>query len=241
MKKSFAIIFEDEEILVVNKAAGLLTVPDRFDHVTPNLIGMLKKRYGNVLTVHRLDRDTSGLIVFAKSAAAHKNLSEQFANGEVEKYYRTIVHNIPQESEGVIENRIVESSTTRGKMIVHKKGKESKSKYKLLKAFNHYSLLEIRIYTGRTHQIRVHMNSIGHPVLGDGKYGPSGSFYLSSIKRRKFKLQKDTLERPLLTRQALHSYQLGFKHPTTSEPLTFTGQLPKDMKATIQQLEKWDS
>ncbi len=227
-------IYEDEHIIALNKPADVLTIPDRFDPTLPNLKDYLLSKHTEIFVVHRLDKETSGIILFAKSADAHKQLSEAFQGGEIEKYYWALTIK-PYQDSGIIEENIAESEK-KGKYKVAKKGKYSLSEYQVLESYNKYALVQIRIHTGRTHQIRVHMKHNHSPLLVDSKYGAMDAFYLSQIK--KYKRKKEVEERPLISRCSLHARQLILTHPVTGESLDLTAELPKDMRATINQLKK---
>ena len=161
-------------------------------------------------TVHRLDKDTSGIIVFAKNEATHKHLSKQFEERQTEKIYAGLVIGSLINQKGTINKPIAENTVKRGVMIIHQRGKESMTDYEVLEDFGIYSWLQFRIHTGRTHQIRVHMKDIGHPIVCDELYGDGKPILLSSFKS-KFKLSKnEEEERPILNRLALHAYKLAF-------------------------------
>lgn len=230
------IIFENEKFVAVNKQAGLLTIPDRHDDTLNSLYKILQQQYQKIFIVHRLDKDTSGIILFAKDEATHKFLSQLFEQRNVEKYYQGIVQGTLQNKKGTIEEPIMEHPSGKG-MMVHAKGKLSVTEYEVLEEYGIYSLVQFRIHTGRTHQIRVHMKHLGHPVACDELYGDPKPILLSSFKK-KFKLSKhDDDERPLLSRLALHSYELKFKDQDNKE-FDLKAELPKDMRALLQQLKK---
>jgi RluA family pseudouridine synthase len=229
------IIYEDEHIIAINKPAHLLSIPDRYNSTKENLKNTLKERFGEIYVVHRLDKETSGIIVFAKTEESHKYLNEQFQEGTAKKIYLAICLH-PQESEGTIDNYIAESPHARGTYIVAKKGKRALTEYKVIESFQKYALIELKIATGRTHQIRVHMKHIGAPMLTDSKYGLAPQFMLSEIKR--FRKKRDVEERPLMSRTSLHSASLEINHPATGKLMRFLAPLPKDMTATISQLRK---
>lgn len=236
-KNNLDIIFENEQFIAINKPSGLLSIPDRFDTALPSLQQLLSARHDKIFTVHRLDRDTSGLILFAKDEATHKYLSQLFEAHTVEKYYRAIVHGRPATTSGTIEAPIAEHPVHKGSMVVHRKGKEAKTDYEVLEGYSSYSLMQFRIHTGRTHQIRVHAKHIGHPVTCDALYGDGKPVLVSSIKK-KYKLAKNEAEeRPILSRLALHAYMLNFVMPG-GESMSLTAPIPKDMRALMQQLAK---
>lgn len=235
MKKKIDILFEDEMIVVINKPPNFLTIPDRFKDL-PNLLSFLQKKYENIFTVHRLDKETSGVVVFAKTAEAHAILSKQFEKREVKKIYHALVEGVFFDKKGLIDKPIAPSQSRLGKMIVHQRGKPSQTKFEVKEEFKHHSYLEIELLTGRQHQIRVHFAALGHPLLVDKLYNKDQGFYLSSIKR-KYKSSEE--ERPLMDRLSLHAGYLEFDHPKTNERLVFEAELPKDFKAVIKQLSKW--
>jgi 23S rRNA pseudouridine955/2504/2580 synthase/23S rRNA pseudouridine1911/1915/1917 synthase len=236
MKFSEIIIGETEDWVAINKPAGLLSIPDR-EGKEISLKILLKEKYGNIYTVHRLDKETSGLIVFAKNETAHKHLSLQFEERATIKIYQGLVIGSLTEKKGIIEAPIAEHPSLNGTMIIHKKGKASSTSYEVIQDFKIYSLVEWILHTGRTHQIRVHMKDLGHPIVCDPLYGDGKPVLVSALKS-KFKLaKKEEEERPILNRLALHSYKLAFKD-LDGKPIELGAALPKDIRATVQQLEK---
>ncbi|MBS1687693.1 MAG: RluA family pseudouridine synthase [Bacteroidetes bacterium] len=233
------ILFENNDLIIINKPAGVLVIPDRFNSALPSLGRSLEAKLGQkIWIVHRLDRDTSGVICFAKNEAAHKYLSTLFQEREVSKYYVGLVNGRVIPEEGRIEKAITEHPTIKGKMVVSRKGKASITDYKVIEQWPLYSFVQFQIHTGRTHQIRVHMQSIGHPIVCDELYGDGMPFLLSGIKR-KYKLSdKDEQERPLLSRLALHAQRLEFK-TEDGTTINVEAPLPKDIAACIKQLNKW--
>ncbi|MBK7337051.1 MAG: RluA family pseudouridine synthase [Saprospirales bacterium] len=233
------IIFEDQSLIVVEKPAGLLSIPDRFSSERENMLDLLREGREEVFTVHRLDRETSGIMVFAKTREAHRVLSMAFENREVTKHYLALVEGQVMEEEGRIDLPIGESLSTPGKMEIKSRGKASLTLYKVLERYKGYTLVEADIQTGRTHQIRVHFAHSGHPLAVDSLYGQREAFFLSEIKLRKFHLGKYQEERPLMVRTTLHSWKLSFHHPETGERMEFESALPKDFAAVLNQLRKW--
>jgi len=239
MKKAYTILYDDPHLLIVNKSAPLLTIPDRFNSDKVNLYNLLKAKYGEIFIVHRLDMETSGVICFAKTAEAHQNLSQQFEERTTQKIYQAIVKGTVAAESGRIDAPIAAHLYLVGKMTTHKKGKPSLTYYKVLERFNQYTLVELDLKTGRTHQIRVHLLSIGYPLVIDRLYANKEAFYLSEVKKRSYKLGKFEEERPLMSRLTLHALQLTIQHPGTQEKMTFEAPLPKDFRAMLQQLRKW--
>lgn len=236
MKFSEIIIGETDNWIAINKPAGLLSIPDR-EGKDISLKTILKEKYGEIFTVHRLDKETSGLIVFAKNEAAHKHLSQQFEERKTVKIYQGLVIGSLAESKGKIEEPIAEHPSKNGTMIIHRKGKPSLTEYEVLKDFKIYSLVQWNLHTGRTHQIRIHMKHLGHPVVCDPVYGDGKPVMVSSLKP-KFKLSKhDEEEKPILGRLALHSFKLEFED-LDGKPISIGAVLPKDMRATVNQLDK---
>jgi 23S rRNA pseudouridine955/2504/2580 synthase/23S rRNA pseudouridine1911/1915/1917 synthase len=230
------IILEDENIVAINKPSGLLTIPDREGKAVA-LKQILQNKYGNIYTVHRLDRETSGIVVFARTEQMHKHLSQQFETRETKKVYNGLVLGSPVETSGVINEPIAEHPTKRGVMTVYKKGKESITEYAVVQKYKFFSWMQFRILTGRTHQIRVHMKYLGHPIVCDELYGDGKPVFISQLKSR-YKLSKsEDEERPLLNRLALHSSQLSFKG-MKGEIYNLEAPLPKDLRALLNQLNK---
>ena len=236
MKFSDWIIYEDETLIALNKPSGLLSIPDR-EGKDISLKKLLIEKYDRIFTVHRLDKETSGLIVFAKTEEAHKHLSKQFEERQTEKIYQGFVLGSLAEKKGTIDALIAEHPVKKGLMTVYRKGKESITDYEVLEDLKIFSWVQFQIHTGRTHQIRVHAKHIGHPILCDDLYGDGKSILLSSLKH-KFKLSKNEWEeKPILNRLALHALSLILKK-MDEEPIKLEAPLPKDLRALLQQLRK---
>lgn len=230
------IIFENDAFIAVNKPSGLLSIPDRLGQEI-SLKDLLKQKHESIYTVHRLDRDTSGIIVFAKTEESHKELSQLFEGREMEKYYVGLVYGNMMTASGSIDAPIMEHPGKVTKMMTHAKGKASLTDYEVLESFRLYSWVQFKIHTGRTHQIRVHMQHLGHPIVCDDIYGDAKPVLLSSLKKN-FKLAKSAdEERPVLSRLALHSFRLKFE--LRGETFELEAVLPKDLRAVLQQLRKW--
>jgi 23S rRNA pseudouridine1911/1915/1917 synthase len=231
------IILEDENLVAINKPSGLLTIPDRAGKDI-SLKQLLKNKYGEIFTVHRLDKDTSGIVVFAKNEQWHKHLSQQFEARETKKIYNGLVLGSPSQPSGVINEPIAEHPVKKGLMTVYKKGKESITEYEVLEKFKLFSWMQFRILTGRTHQIRVHMKFLGNPIVCDDLYGDGKPVFISQLKNRYKLSQAQEEERPLLSRLALHSSQLSFKG-LNGQDYNLEAPLPRDLRAILQQLTKW--
>jgi 23S rRNA pseudouridine955/2504/2580 synthase/23S rRNA pseudouridine1911/1915/1917 synthase len=234
--QNLSILFENDSFIVLDKPSGLLSVPDREGREI-SLKSILRERCGNIFVVHRLDRDTSGVIVFAKDESTHKYLSGIFEDRKVEKIYQGIVQGTLPQPQGSIDQPIMEHPAKPGVMVINRRGKASLTDYQVLEDLNLFSLVQFRIHTGRTHQIRVHMQALGHPIVADDLYGDGRPVFLSAIKRS-YKLSKsEEQERPILSRLALHSHTLAFTD-AAGTPHKFEAPLPKDMRALLQQLRK---
>jgi 23S rRNA pseudouridine1911/1915/1917 synthase len=235
-KNKYDIIFENDDFVAVNKPSGLLTIPDR-EQTEKSLKEYLIDKYSNIFTVHRLDKDTSGLVVFAKNEHTHKYLCKIFEERRVEKFYLGIVIGEPSEKTGIIDAPITEHLTQKGTMTIHRSGKESQTGYEVLDGNPNFSLVSFQLFTGRTHQIRVHTKEIGHPLACDPLYGDGKPVLLSSLKKN-YKLSKhDEEERPIINRLALHSYKLNFADEK-GEKFELCAEAPKEFRALMQQLKK---
>lgn len=240
MKKNIRelIVFEDDSIVAINKPAGLLTLPDRYRRETPNTRAMLEKHYGEIFVVHRLDKDTSGILVFARNAEAHRNLSMQFERHTPVKTYGAIVSGIVEQDEFDIDIPLADDERRPGLTRPSARGKESLTSIKVVERFRAATYLECRPKTGRRHQIRVHLAAVGHPLLVDADYGRISEFMLSTLKRR-YKVSKGETERPLIARSTLHAASLMLQYPDEDTKFIVSAPLPKDMSATLQALRKY--
>ena len=229
------IIFEDEHLLVVDKPAGLVVHPAA-GNIDGTLVNALLHHCGGSLSgiggvarpgiVHRIDKDTSGLLVVAKTDVAHEGLAKQFAAHSIDRRYLAIVNGVPKASEGTVDAPLARSATNRKKIAIveGKRGKRAVTHWRRLELLNDAALVESRLETGRTHQVRVHMASIGHPLLGDPVYGRSGKTHGKILKELQFH------------RQALHATELGFTHPVTKNRLSFSSPMPADMQELFNRL-----
>ena len=222
------IIYEDSDIIIVNKPQDMVVHPAPGNY-TGTLVNALLYHCKEGLSgingeirpgiVHRIDKDTSGILMVAKNDKAHLALSEKLKEHDITRKYHAIVYGRVKESEGIIEKPIARSSKDRKKMAIVQGGRYAKTHYKVLETFKDFTYVELTLYTGRTHQIRVHMASIGHPILGDPIYGP---------QKTRFGL----------TKQMLHAKVLGFEHPRTGEELLFETELPEYFSKIIDKIRK---
>jgi 23S rRNA pseudouridine955/2504/2580 synthase/23S rRNA pseudouridine1911/1915/1917 synthase len=196
----------------------------------------LLQKYGTIYTVHRLDKGTSGLIVFAKDETTHKTLSQLFESREVEKQYVGLVNGALMNEQGSVDAAIMMHPADNGTMITHTKGKPSLTDYTLIESFRFFSWVQFQIHTGRTHQIRVHMKHIGNSIVCDELYGDGKPLLLSSFKKKFNLSKKEDEEKPMLNRLALHSWKLQFTF--NNEKVSLEAEVPKDLRATLQQLRK---
>jgi 23S rRNA pseudouridine1911/1915/1917 synthase len=229
------VVFEDEHLLVVDKPAGLVVHPAA-GNLDGTLVNALLHHCGGSLSgiggvarpgiVHRIDKDTSGLLVVAKTDVAHEGLAKQFAAHSIDRRYLAIVDGVPTRSGGSIDAPLARSATNRKKIAIVEgsRGKRAVTHWRRLKPMRDAALVECRLETGRTHQVRVHMASIGHPLLGDPVYGRAGKGNAKLLKELGFH------------RQALHAAELGFTHPVTKDRLSFTSPMPSDMQELFNAL-----
>lgn len=237
MKNAVEILFEDDDVLVANKPSGYTVIPDRFGKYK-SLQRELEKTYGKLFVVHRIDRETSGIVCFAKNEAAHRHISLQFQNHEVEKFYFAVVRGHLPFNEGVIESPIIENPARPGTMMVAKRGKEALTICRIEEEFKHVTLVKAQIKTGRTHQIRVHMAALGNPLLVDELYANASSFSISQYIRNYKPTDND---RPTIGRLTLHASELRFKHPVKETVVKVIAPFPKDMETLMKLLRKHDS
>ena len=229
------VVFEDEHLLVIDKPAGLVVHPAA-GNLDGTLVNALLHHCKGSLSgiggvarpgiVHRIDKDTSGLLVIAKTDVAHEGLAKQFAAHSIDRVYLAIVNGVPAALQGKIDAPLARSAANRKKIAVVEatRGKRAVTHWKRLQVLNDAALVECRLETGRTHQVRVHMGSIGHPLIGDPVYGRSGRTHGKLLKDLGFH------------RQALHAAELGFMHPVTKHRLSFTSRMPPDMQELFNAL-----
>lgn len=199
---------------------------------------ILKGQFDNLFVVHRLDRETSGVILFALTAAAHRELSQMFERRDVDKTYLALVRGELTQDDGAIEAAIRENPSRPGSVQTHPSGKPSLTTFSVVERFRGFTLVKARPRTGRLHQIRIHFSSIGHPLAVDAMYGGLTGLYLSSIKRG-YRPKPGQDEKPLIDRVTLHAASISFKHPSTGAIINIEAPLPKDFRSVLQHLRKW--
>lgn len=236
------IVYEDDQLLIVNKPAAMVTHP-AYGNYSGTLVNALL-HYCNSLSavntemrpgiVHRLDKDTTGLMVIAKNDVAHHVLAKQFSKRTIDREYWAIVWGKFKQPKGTIEASLGRSKKDRKKVTVTADGKHAATEYEVLKEFDYLSLVRLKLKTGRTHQIRVHLVHVGHPVFGDPTYGGRSNTW-GGLEGKKAQHAANLLK--LISRQALHAKTIGFVHPTTREHKQFDSELPDDMKAVLESVK----
>lgn len=227
-----SLLFENDDYLIVNKPPGIATLEDRNDGV--NLLKSAKTYHENTLVCHRLDKDTSGVIVFAKNEDSHRHLSVKFENRQVNKVYHAVVDGIHEYNQEEVDKPI----KVTGKGIVRidfRQGKQSFTTFNSIEAFKMHTLVECKPRTGRTHQIRVHLAELNSPITGDVTYG-GRPFYLSSVKRN-YNLKKWTEEQPMISRMALHAFSIEFED-ISGKIISVEAPYPKDFRVLVEQMRK---
>ncbi|HVS73260.1 MAG TPA: RluA family pseudouridine synthase [Phycisphaerae bacterium] len=246
MKKTpYTILHADDALLAVNKPSGLAVLPGRGR--AQNLLDLLQHDpalswpHEKPFVIHRIDADTSGIILLAKTPAAQKHLAEQFRTRTVTKEYLALVRGTPTQESGSTDLPIGQDPHNKNRMVIRGTGagepKKSRTKWIVAERFAGVTLLKVFPVTGRRHQIRVHLKAMGYPLAVDPYYG--GESVLLSEFKRHYKIGKFQEERPLIARLTLHAHRLSFVHPLTAAATTLTADLPKDFRATLEALRKW--
>lgn len=233
------ILHIDDALIAFSKPSGLPVIPERWHPDWPCLRSIAAERLEIPLyVVHRIDAGTSGLVLFAKTAAAHRELCRQFAQHQVEKTYLALVKAEVAEDALTIQRSIAGHPNRPGVMVVSRSGKSAVTSIRVLERFRGFTFLEVQPQTGRQHQIRVHLQAIGHPLLVDPIYGQSEVFFLSSIKTG-FHLKEGEKEQPLIRRLTLHASALRFQHPERKELMAIMAPEAKDFQAGVRNLRKY--
>jgi RluA family pseudouridine synthase len=241
------VLFEDEHLLALDKPARLLTSPDRYDPERPNLMKLLhagiergvpwatQRGLAYLMNAHRLDFETSGVILLAKTKPVLIALANLFGEEKPRKIYAALVHGNPTKTAFEVHAKLAPHPVKPGLVRVDEKnGKESRTKFELVEKFNGYSLLKCQPFTGRTHQIRVHLRQAGLPIVGDALYG--GSPLLLSRLKSGYRLKPDRVEKPLMDRVALHAEELSFAHPVSGAEVAISSPWPKDLRVAVKYL-----
>lgn len=240
MKNQPEIIHQDETLLAVSKPSGLLSVPDRYNDHIPSLFGWVTKQFPEARQLNRLDAQTSGVVLFSLQQESFGFYSDQFMDRAVSKEYYAVVEGRVLENEGIIEAPLHTQSD--GYVVISKRGKPSQTNWTLEESFHDHALIKAKPLTGRTHQIRVHLTSIGHPIVGDIQYGGSPGLFLSTLKGSKYKMSKyEETERPLIGRTALHSFSVELISSIDQNSVRIECPLPKDMSVGLQKLRQFGS
>lgn len=232
------ILYQDDSLLVVNKPAGLRTIPDGYDPTLPYLSGMLQEQFGRVWVVHRLDKDTSGVILFARTAKAHKSLNEQFAQRDtheqgLRKEYHVIVVGMPEFEKTQITFPVRVNGDRKHRTVIdHQLGKPAQTDLIVARQLGLFTLISAFLHSGYTHQIRAHCAAIGLPLLNDPLYRS-----LKPVSQAQIRAQEISLTLPI-RRTALHAYRITFQHPESLEELAFAAPYPPDFQSTLETLEK---
>lgn len=243
-------MFEDEQLLALDKPAGLLTSPDRYDPDRPNLMKLLhagiaeakpwarERGLTYLSNAHRLDFETSGIILLAKNKEMLVKLADLFGAEKPVKKYVALVQGTPVEDEFEVDAKLAPHATRLGMMRVDpKNGKKSRTKFTVMEKYSRWTLMRCEPLTGRTHQIRIHARHAGVPIVGDELYGGK-PLWLSRLKPN-YRLKPGREERPLIARVALHAEQLELKHPATDETLSITASWPKDLTVAVKYLRQF--
>ena len=232
------VIWSDESLLMVNKPPGLLTLPDGYDPQVPYLRAVYEPIFGRLWTVHRLDRDTSGVILMARSSNAHRSLNSMFAERQIKKIYHALVSGAPTWAEKTVRLPLLPDGDRKHRTIVDgRRGKPAHTDLRVIERYRAYSLIEAHLHSGRRHQIRVHLASEDFPIVSDRLYGSGKGIYLSELKPGY--QPAGSVEKPILGRLGLHAWSLALEHPITQQPLYFEAPYPKDFRSALQQCRKY--
>ncbi len=235
---NYSVIYSDQDIIVLNKKSGLCVAADRYDEEAPRLDLLAQKEFGELFAVHRIDKDTSGIVVYARNAQAHKDLCGQFAGRSVHKIYHCLVRGRPLWQDLNVSLALMPDGDARHRTVVSKShGKPSITDFHFIGSCGPFSWIEASPKTGRTHQIRAHLQANNLSIVADPLYsGNQRGVYLSEIKKRWNGDAEN--ERPLIDRLALHAWKIQFEHPTTRQTVEFTAPYPRDLEAARKQLAK---
>jgi RluA family pseudouridine synthase len=220
------VLWSDDDLLIVNKPSDLRVIPDGYNPSLPTLVRLLEPMWGRLFVVHRLDKDTSGVIIFARGADSHRSLNQQFAERQVHKTYWALVAGLPGWEAKTIDLPLrINGDRSHRTVVDYKEGKPASTTARVLKRFETWSWVETSPHTGYTHQIRAHLSSIGHPLLGDALYRYPPQWNGPRV---------DPASLPAFARTALHALEVSFHHPVTAEPLSFKAPLPDDFQVLLK-------
>jgi 23S rRNA pseudouridine1911/1915/1917 synthase len=244
------VLYEDSDLLAVDKPSGLLSSPDRYDPERPNLMKLLHAGISDqkpwarergltyLMNAHRLDFETSGIVLLAKSKPVLVSLANLFGSEKPVKEYLALVQGMPAEDQFEVDQKLAPHPIKVALMRVDpKRGKKSRTLFRVQERLGAYTLLQCQPLTGRTHQIRAHLRHVRLPIVGDRLYG-GRLLFLSRLKSG-YRLKAGKEERPLLSRTALHAEKLSLTHPVTNQPLTITSPLPKDLRVALKYLRRY--
>jgi RluA family pseudouridine synthase len=233
INQSELIIYVDHEILVVNKPSGLLSLQDGYDKNLLHLVKILEPEYGSLLMVHRLDRETSGVVVLARTVEAHRNLNIQFQKRQVKKVYHALAYGSPSWNEFHANFPLRKNGDRQHRTTIdHRLGKQASTDFMVIERFRGYSLIEAHPLTGYTHQIRAHLAFMGFPIVGDRLYFKSQQLTACVAAEN----SENTA--PLINRVALHACSISFMHPSTGEMVTFQSHYPPDIESAIKKIRR---
>lgn len=235
-RPKYTVIHEDDRVVVFDKSSGVASIQERWV-AGVSLKEIAEERLGRLWTVHRIDKDTSGVIIFARDAEAHKALNDQFEAHTPKKIYAAVLEGEMADDMMEIDIPLVVDPAHPGRMRPSARGKESLTIIRVRERFRGFTYVEAEPKTGRQHQIRVHCKAVGLPLAVDPMYGNRSELLLSSFKRKYRDYDRE--EKPLIGRLTLHAQHLTVIHPGTGEPVTFSANIPKDMNALLTQLGKW--
>jgi RluA family pseudouridine synthase len=235
-----AVLWQDQHILVLNKPAGLLSVPDGYNPEVPHLTAAIEPKFGKLWIVHRLDRETSGVILLARDEQAHRFLCRKFEQHQVTKAYHALVMGDPAWDNQTVEYPLRANGDRHHRTVVdYRKGKFSRTYFSVLERFGRWAFVEARPETGRTHQIRVHLKEIGTPIVADSLYGESAGLYLSDVKPS-YKKSRNGEEQQLLGRVGLHARAITIELPFDGPAMFFEAPYPKDIALSLRQLRRYN-